>query len=81
MNRLSNFIWFAGNSYDHEQELHAHPSGLPDNEMDEIGYFERLGAMTESFLEKSFTVWGTYCANNPWKVLLGGEFNFYEVLK
>lgn len=75
--KLSNFVWFfPGTSYDNEQELHAHPSGLPDNEMDETGYFERLGAKTESFLERFFTVWGTYCASNPWKVLLGGELRF-----
>jgi Niemann-Pick C1 protein len=71
---LSDFLGIsAGTSYDNEQELHAHPSGLPDNEMDETGYFERLGAKTESFLEQFFTVWGTYCANNPWKILLAGE--------
>lgn len=64
----------AGSSYENEQELRAHPSGLPDNEMDESGYFERLGAKTESFLETFFTVLGTYCASNPWKVLLMGEF-------
>lgn len=67
-NRIS-----AGNSYEHEQELRAHPSGMPENELDDSGYFERLGAKTESFLENFFTAWGTYCASNPWKVLLMGE--------
>lgn len=64
---------FTGSSYEHEQELRVHPSGLNDNEMDETGYFERLGAKTEKFLEKFFTAWGTYCASNPWKVLLFGK--------
>ncbi|CRL00931.1 CLUMA_CG014455, isoform A, partial [Clunio marinus] len=60
-------------SYDNEQELRAHPSCVSnDNEMDESGYFERLGVKTETFLEKFFTAWGTYCANNPWKILLLG---------
>lgn len=65
---------FAGNSYEHEQELRAHPSGMPENEMDDSGYFEKLGAKTENFLENFFTAWGTYCASNPWKVLLMGKF-------
>jgi Niemann-Pick C1 protein len=67
------WVVFTGTSYDNEQELRAHPSGLPDNEMDESGYFERLGAKTENFLEQFFTAWGTYCAGNPWKVLLMGK--------
>jgi Niemann-Pick C1 protein len=46
---------------------------MADNEMEESGYFEKLGAQTEHFLEKIFTAWGTYCANNPWQVLLLGE--------
>lgn len=46
---------------------------MPENELDDSGYFERLGAKTESFLENFFTAWGTYCASNPWKVLLMGE--------
>ena len=64
---------FAGTSYDHEQELRAHPSSMADNEMDESGYFEKLGAKTEKYLERFFTTWGTYCASNPWKILLMGK--------
>jgi Niemann-Pick C1 protein len=66
-------VYFIG-VYDNDQELRAHPSGVADNEMEEIGYFERLGAKTEYFLERFFTAWGTYCANNPWLVLLLGKF-------
>lgn len=65
---------FSGTSYDNDdQELRTHPSGMADNELEESGYFEKLGAKTEHFLEKIFTIWGTYCANNPWQVLLLGE--------
>jgi Niemann-Pick C1 protein len=39
----------------------------------ESGYFERLGAKTEGFLESFFTVWGTYCAKHPWIVLTIGK--------
>lgn len=66
-------ICFTGQLYDNDQELRAHPSGMADNEMEEIGYFERLGAKTEHFLERAFTAWGTWCASNPWLVLLLGE--------
>jgi len=53
--------------------LRTHPSAIIDNELDEeSGYFEKLGAKTEHFLEQFFTVWGTWCANNPWNVLLLG---------
>lgn len=62
-----------GQSYDNDQELRTHPSAIIDNELDEeSGYFEKLGAKTEHFLEQFFTVWGTWCANNPWNVLLLG---------
>jgi hypothetical protein len=72
---ISNLI---GTSYDNDHELRAHPSGLPDNEMDETGYFERLGAKTETFLEKFFTAWGTFCAENPWKVISLSESANHE---
>lgn len=64
---------FAGNSYEHEQELRAHPVGMPETDLEDSGYFERLGAKTEKFLENFFTAWGTYCASNPWRVLLFGK--------
>ncbi|CAO1305403.1 unnamed protein product [Diamesa tonsa] len=62
----------SSTSYDNEQELRAHPSGLLEDNVENSGYFERLGAETEHFLETFFTVWGTYCAKNPWKILLMG---------
>ena len=56
--------------------MRTHPSAIIDNELDEeSGYFEKLGAKTEHFLEQFFTVWGTWCANNPWNVLLLGMYN------
>jgi Niemann-Pick C1 protein len=62
-----------GSTNDKEQQLNAQSTENPENEIDEAGFFERLGAKTESLLEDFFTVLGTYCANNPWKVLLAGE--------
>ncbi|XP_070495795.1 NPC intracellular cholesterol transporter 1 isoform X3 [Chironomus tepperi] len=63
----------SSQSYDNDQELRTHPSAIIDNELEEeSGYFEKLGAKTEHFLEQFFTVWGTWCANNPWNVLLLG---------
>uniref|UniRef100_A0A182W717 SSD domain-containing protein n=1 Tax=Anopheles minimus TaxID=112268 RepID=A0A182W717_9DIPT len=60
-------------TWDGEQELRPHPSGVgAEEDDDESGYFERLGAKTETALEHFFTVWGTTCAKHPWLVLLGG---------
>ncbi|XP_052864523.1 NPC intracellular cholesterol transporter 1 [Anopheles cruzii] len=61
-------------TWDGEQELRPHPSGpgAGDDDEDESGYFERLGAKTETALEQFFTAWGTTCAKHPWLVLLGG---------
>uniref|UniRef100_A0A182PPK3 SSD domain-containing protein n=1 Tax=Anopheles epiroticus TaxID=199890 RepID=A0A182PPK3_9DIPT len=61
-------------TWDGEQELRPHPSGVgaADEDDDESGYFERLGAKTETALEHFFTTWGTTCAQHPWLVLLGG---------
>ncbi|XP_052898706.1 NPC intracellular cholesterol transporter 1 isoform X3 [Anopheles moucheti] len=60
-------------TWDGEQELRPHPSGVgAEEDDDESGYFERLGAKTETALEHFFTAWGTTCAKHPWLVLLGG---------
>uniref|UniRef100_W4VRS2 Putative cholesterol transport protein n=1 Tax=Corethrella appendiculata TaxID=1370023 RepID=W4VRS2_9DIPT len=60
-------------SWDNEQELHVHPSSIAQCVDDsESGYFEKLGAKTETYLEKFFTIWGTYCAKHPWLVLFIG---------
>ncbi|XP_049279815.1 NPC intracellular cholesterol transporter 1 isoform X3 [Anopheles funestus] len=63
----------ASATWDGEQELRPHPSGVgAEEDDDESGYFERLGAKTETALEHFFTAWGTTCAKHPWLVLLGG---------
>ncbi|XP_055643175.1 NPC intracellular cholesterol transporter 1 isoform X2 [Toxorhynchites rutilus septentrionalis] len=59
-------------TWDGEQELRPHPSDIHGDDKIESGYFERLGAKTESALEKFFTAWGTTCAKHPWIVLLLG---------
>ncbi|XP_055614441.1 NPC intracellular cholesterol transporter 1, partial [Uranotaenia lowii] len=59
-------------TWDGEQELRPHPTSVHGDEDTESGYFERLGAKTETALEKFFTAWGTYCAQHPWIVLLLG---------
>lgn len=41
-------------------------------EDEELGYFEKLGARTETVLEEFFTVWGTYCARRPALILFLG---------
>uniref|UniRef100_A0AAG5DBY3 SSD domain-containing protein n=1 Tax=Anopheles atroparvus TaxID=41427 RepID=A0AAG5DBY3_ANOAO len=64
----------ASATWDGEQELRPHPSDVAagDDDDEESGYFERLGAKTETALEHFFTAWGTTCAKHPWLVLLGG---------
>ncbi|XP_038114072.1 NPC intracellular cholesterol transporter 1 isoform X1 [Culex quinquefasciatus] len=59
-------------TWDGEQELRPHPSAIHGDDDAESGYFERLGAKTETALEKFFTTWGTTCASHPWIVLLLG---------
>lgn len=64
----------TGGTWDGDQELSQHPNAATASYNDEdIGYFERLGANTETLLEKYFTIWGTYCANNPWFILFLGK--------
>lgn len=85
-NRISNMVYFfpnthsytytytTGGTWDADQELSQHPSAVTSSYSDdESGYFERLGARTETILEKYFTIWGTYCANNPWFILFLGK--------
>lgn len=62
-----------GATWENEQELNAHPAAIISLTDDESGYFEKLGAKTESVLEYFFTKWGTYCASKPWLVLFLGE--------
>jgi Niemann-Pick C1 protein len=68
-------MYITGTSYENEQELRTHPSTIINNDVDEkTGYFERLGAKTENYLERIFTAWGTFCADNPWQILLLGVY-------
>lgn len=61
-----------GATWENEQELNTHPSAIISLNDDESGYFEKLGAQTETVLEKFFTIWGTYCAQKPWFILFLG---------
>lgn len=68
------FFNYAGGTWEADQELSQHPSAITSSlDADGSGYFERLGATTETILEKYFTIWGTYCANNPWFILFLGR--------
>ena len=68
----TNGVKFTGATWEGDQELNTHPSAIISLNEDESGYFERLGARTETVLENFFTVWGTYCANKPWFILFLG---------
>lgn len=63
----------TGATWEGDQELNAHPAAIISLSDDESGYFEKLGAKTESVLEDFFTKWGTYCASKPWLILFLGE--------
>ncbi|CAD7086055.1 unnamed protein product [Hermetia illucens] len=64
--KRSSFSWEGDTDVN---TVRAEGSGGAQNE---IGYFERLGAETETFLENMFTVWGTFFANHAWFTLLTG---------
>jgi Niemann-Pick C1 protein len=74
------YIPISGATWENDQELRAHPGGMPDDDIEDSGYFERLGAKTERFLEKFFTAWGTYCASHPWLILFIGKFEFCQLI-
>uniref|UniRef100_A0A1B0DFE1 Uncharacterized protein n=1 Tax=Phlebotomus papatasi TaxID=29031 RepID=A0A1B0DFE1_PHLPP len=46
-----------GGTWENEQELHVHPATVTTFGDEESGYFEKLGAKTENFLEMFFTKW------------------------
>lgn len=71
---LTNCLLPSGATWEGDQELNAHPTAIISLSDDESGYFERLGAKTESVLETFFTKWGTYCASKPWLVLFLGKW-------
>lgn len=62
-----------GGTWEGEREINRRQNNGVDSDEINSGYFERLGARTEIFLEKCFTAWGTWCANNPWLVLFIGK--------
>lgn len=39
---------------------------------EEESFIEKISTQTEHLLEICFTRWGTYCAENPWRILLLG---------
>lgn len=69
-----------GATWEGDQELNTHPSAIISMNEEESGYFERLGARTETILERFFTVWGTYCASRPWFVLFCGKLKKKNIL-
>lgn len=75
MSVLSNdqALYVVGASWENDQELRVHPSAITRSTEDDSGYFERLGAKTESVLESGFTRWGKFCATHPWKIILCGS--------
>ncbi|XP_055709096.1 NPC intracellular cholesterol transporter 1 isoform X3 [Phlebotomus papatasi] len=61
-----------GGTWENEQELRVHPATVTTFGDEESGYFEKLGAKTENFLEMFFTKWGHFCASYPWLILFLG---------
>ncbi|XP_059616891.1 NPC intracellular cholesterol transporter 1 isoform X3 [Phlebotomus argentipes] len=61
-----------GGTWENEQELRVHPATVTTFGDEESGYFEKLGAKTENFLEMFFTKWGYFCASYPWLILFLG---------
>ncbi|XP_055682860.1 NPC intracellular cholesterol transporter 1 isoform X2 [Lutzomyia longipalpis] len=61
-----------GGTWDNDQELRVHPATVTTFGDEESGYFEKLGAKTENFLEMFFTKWGHFCASYPWLILFLG---------
>lgn len=59
---------------DHELRTHSINDKMPGEYGEPaVTFIERLGASTDSFLERVFYKWGKFCADNPWLVLfLGG---------
>lgn len=67
------FFFVIGATWEGDHELGAQENQTIERDEIDSGYFERLGARTEIFLEKCFTAWGTWCAKNPWLVLFLGK--------
>lgn len=48
------------------------PGEYGDDGAGVVTFIERLGANTDSYLERIFYKWGKFCADNPWLVLFFG---------
>ncbi|XP_025834125.1 NPC intracellular cholesterol transporter 1 isoform X2 [Agrilus planipennis] len=56
---------------DHEMDTHS-INKMPGEYDTPSSFIERLGANTDSYLQRAFESWGTKCATHPWRVLLFG---------
>ncbi|XP_019770254.2 NPC intracellular cholesterol transporter 1 isoform X2 [Dendroctonus ponderosae] len=56
---------------EHEMDMHS-VSKVPGEYDTPSSFIERLGANTDSCLQKFFEKWGTFCAERPWLVLFFG---------
>lgn len=56
---------------DHEMDTHS-VSKMPGEYEPSSSFIEKLGANTDTYLERFFQVWGTKCAEKPWLVLFLG---------
>lgn len=62
-----------GAMWEGDQEMRASPVIVGAIDDRESGYFEKLGARTETCLELFFSKWGTYCAERPKMILFIGN--------
>lgn len=54
-------------------EMDAHSINKSTNDYDHPSSFiEKLGANTDTFLQRIFEWWGTLCAEKPWLILFLG---------
>ncbi|KAJ8956647.1 hypothetical protein NQ318_014001 [Aromia moschata] len=56
---------------DHEMDTHS-VNKMPGEYDNPSSFIERLGANTDTYLQKMFERWGTFCAERPWLVLFFG---------
>ncbi|CAH0564150.1 unnamed protein product, partial [Brassicogethes aeneus] len=55
-------------------EMDTHSINKAPGEHTTSSFIERLGANTDSLLQKFFERWGVFCAERPWLILLLGAF-------
>ncbi|KAF5295230.1 hypothetical protein FQR65_LT10514 [Abscondita terminalis] len=56
---------------DHEMDTHS-ISKMPGEYETTSSFLEKLGANTDTYLQRFFQIWGTKCAERPWVVLFFG---------